>query len=489
MISRKLFSCIFVLVYCALASHAAALQSTRNDRNELPEIGVVASDTVSIDKEMLIGNVIMRQMRAQAPIINDPVLTQYIQDLGNRLVIHADNAKFPFTFFLLNNSDINAFAFYGGHIGVHTGLIYNADNESEVASVLAHEVAHVTQRHLARRIQSAQRASPLQIASLIGGILLGAMAGDPQAGMAAISASQAAAAQMQLNYTRSNEQEADRIGITMLARAGYDPAAAATFFGKLAAQMRVVSRPPARLLSHPLPESRIADARIRAANLPNVRLPPSLSFHLAKSRIQARYIYDKQAALDYYTNAVTERQLVPAAAEYGLALALLRADKANEAKEIIDKLLAQDPSNLFYLDTATDIYVAMGDAKQAVAMLTEELKNSPRNAVVTLNLANAAIEDKQLDYATELLRDFLLLNPEHMLTHQLLSDAYGKARKYKEMHQMNAEVFALLAAFPQAIDELQHAYNFTGDNHLEKQRIRARIQQLRDEEARLERLL
>lgn len=466
-----------------------AAQSVRSDRNALPEIGVVASDTVSIDKEMLIGDVIMRQMRAQAPLVNDPLLTEYLQDLGNRLVIQADNAKFPFTFFLINNSDINAFAFYGGHIGVHTGLIYNADNESEVASVLAHEVAHVTQRHLARRIQSAQRASPLQIASMIGGILLGVAAGDAQAGLAAISASQAAAAQQQLNYTRSNEQEADRIGITMLARAGFDPNAAATFFGKLAAQMRVVSRPPARLLSHPLPESRIADARIRANNLPQVRLPPSLSFHLAKARIQARYIYDTESALQYYSNAVKERQLVPEASQYGLALALLRNEDAMEAKAIIEQLMANDPSNLFFLDTATDIYLALSEPQKAVEMLEEELKNSPRNAVVTLNLANAAIEDQKYDYAINVLRDFLLINPDHMLSHQLLSDAYAKSKRYLEMHQMNAEVFALIAAFPQAIDELQHAYNFTGDSHLDKQRITARIQQLRDEQAKLERLL
>ncbi|MGB2427187.1 MAG: M48 family metalloprotease [Alteromonas sp.] len=466
-----------------------AAQSVRSDRNALPEIGVVASDTVSIDKEMLIGDVIMRQMRAQAPLVNDPLLTEYLQDLGNRLVIQADNAKFPFTFFLINNSDINAFAFYGGHIGVHTGLIYNADNESEVASVLAHEVAHVTQRHLARRIQSAQRASPLQIASMIGGILLGVAAGDAQAGLAAISASQAAAAQQQLNYTRSNEQEADRIGITMLARAGFDPNAAATFFGKLAAQMRVVSRPPARLLSHPLPESRIADARIRANNLPQVRLPPSLSFHLAKARIQARYIYDTESALQYYSNAVKERQLVPEASQYGLALALLRNEDAVEAKAIIEQLMANDPSNLFFLDTATDIYLALSEPQKAVEMLEEELKNSPRNAVVTLNLANAAIEDQKYDYAINVLRDFLLINPDHMLSHQLLSDAYAKSKRYLEMHQMNAEVFALVAAFPQAIDELQHAYNFTGDSHLDKQRITARIQQLRDEQAKLERLL
>lgn len=417
------------------------------------------------------------------------MLDEYIQDLGNRLVTHADNAKFPYTFFIINNGAINAFAFFGGHIGVHTGLIYRADTESEVASVLAHEIAHVTQRHLARRMQSAQRASPLQIASLVGGILLGAVAGDVQAGMAAISASQAAAAQMQINYTRSNEQEADRIGINMLARAGFDPNGASTFFGKLAEEYRLVSRPPARLMSHPLPESRIADARIRADAYPRRNIPPSKQFHLAKARILARYIYDEKYSLQYFQSAVKEQMLVPESAKYGLALAYLRNGKTEEAKLIIDTLREKDPDNMFYVDTATDILIELGHASKAVEMLSTQLKKSPRNAVITLNLANAALEANQHDNAIEILRDFLLLNPNHLLSHQLLSDAYARKKQYLEMHQTNAELFALYAAFPRAIDELQHAYNFTEDDHLAKQRIRARIQQLRDEEAKLERLL
>ena len=481
-----LFIAAFIYIYC---SAFVAAQSSRIDRNELPEIGVVASDTITIDKEKMIGNVIMRQMRGQAPMVNDPVLDEYIQDLGNQLVSHADNAKFPYTFFIINNSAINAFAFFGGHIGVHTGLIYRADTESEVASVLAHEVAHVTQRHLARRMQSAQRASPLQIASLIGGILLGAVAGDVQAGMAAISASQAASAQMQINYTRSNEQEADRIGITMLARAGFDPRGAATFFGKLAEEYRLVSRPPARLLSHPLPESRIADARMRVSGLPTRNLPPNKQFHLAKARILSRYIYDAKYSLKHFEAAVNEIQLVPEAAQYGLALAYLRNDKTKEAKQIIDTLRETDPDNMFYVDTATDILIELGKAREAIDMLTVQLEKSPRNAVITLNLANAAMKANQHEKATLILRDFLLLNPNHLLSHQLLSDAYGSRSQYLEMHQTNAELFALYAAFPRAIDELQHAYNFTKDDHLAKQRIRARIQQLRDEEAKLERLL
>jgi predicted Zn-dependent protease len=209
---------------------------------------------------------------------------------------------------------------------------------------------------------------------------------------------------------------------------------------------------------------------------------------LAKARILARYIYDEKYALEYFQAAVNEVQRVPDAAQYGLALALLRNGKANEADAILTKLRETDRDNMFYIDTMTDILIAQNKPKQAVELLTKQLEKSPRNAVITLNLANAAIEAKQFEKAKQVLRDFQLLNPTHLLSYQLLSDAYAKSQQYLEMHQTNAEMFVLYAAFPRAIDQLQHAYNFTGEDHLVKQRIRARIQQLRDEQAKLERL-
>ena len=168
--------------------------------------------------------------------------------LGNKLVIHADNTKYPFTFFVINNQALNAFAFYGGHVGTHTGLIYRAETESELASVLAHEIAHVTQRHVVRRSQAAARSSPLQIASLIGGAIL--MMASPQAGIAAISAGNAGAMQNQINYTRTFEKEADRIGLRILFEAGFDPFSAADFFGRLLESKRWSSQAPAFLQTH-----------------------------------------------------------------------------------------------------------------------------------------------------------------------------------------------------------------------------------------------
>ncbi|NDW19956.1 M48 family metalloprotease [Alteromonas hispanica] len=486
---RKQLSAFFVLLSCALIGSLSAIAQdmSYSNKNTLPEIGVVASDAISLDKEMLIGDAVMRQMRGQSPIISDPVLDEYLQDLGNRLVVHADNAKFPFKFFWVNNDAINAFAFFGGHIGVHTGLMRRAENESELASVLAHEVSHVTQRHIARRMQAQKRSSPLALASLIGGILI-AMA-NPQAGMAAMQAGSAASAQLQIDYTRSNEQEADRIGIAMLARAGFDPKGAASFFSTMAEEYRMVSRPPARLLTHPLTETRIADARSRANDYPRRYLPINKQFELAKARIKSRYSFEKDYALEYYQAAVEQQaQRSREASLYGLALAYMRNEENRKAQEILRTLMEKDPTNLFYLDAATDIHIALGQPLKAVEMLKPHVTHNPRNQVLALNQANALISAQKYDDAIELLKDFLLVKKDYQVAYQLMSEAYQKAKQFSQMHQSKAEVYALYGAYNRAVDELQYAYNFAADNHLQKQRIRARIKQFRDQEDRLERL-
>ncbi len=461
--------------------------SAVNTKNNLPEIGVVASSAISLDKEVLIGDALMRQLRGQAPIINDPLLDEYIQDIGNRLVAQADNVKFPYKFFIINSPDINAFAFFGGHIGIHTGLIFNARNESELASVLAHEVSHVTQRHIARSIEARQKSSPLQIASLLGSILLAVV--NPEAGMAAISVSNAASAQSSINYTRQNEKEADRVGISILANAGFDPNGASSFFSILAEKSRLKSTPLAFLLTHPLPESRIADARTRAALFRQRSIPESINFHLAKSRILARYYANPKRNIEYFSDILQRQSYVfKQAAEYGLALSYLAEEQFEPALKLIDGLLQREPNNLFYLDTYTDIAIGMNQHQKAIDKLSAQIVHAPYNRVLTLNLANVLIKTKDFERATTLLKDYLLINPDNLLAYELLSDAYSNSEQKLEMHQVKAEVYALVAAYPRAIDELHNAYNFADERNIERKRIRARIEQFRTAQERLQSL-
>lgn len=479
--------CIFLLSCFLSFSVSAQFLNSHAQKNALPSIGVVAANAISIEKEMQIGDIFMRQLRSRAPLAMDPVLEEYLNDIGNRLVVQANDVRFPFTFFWVSSPEINAFAFFGGHIGVHTGLMLNADNESELASVLAHEISHVTQRHIARSIAEQQKNSPLHIASMLGGLLLAVV--NPEAGIAAISAGNAASRQFGINYTRSNEQEADRVGFQILSKSGFDTAGASTFFGKLAAKYRSRSKPPAFLLTHPLPESRIADARNRQQTDPTNRRPPNLSFHLAKARVVARYSNDSRYNVEHFKNMLDKKSYVfEDAALYGLAISLFDDGQLKAAERLIASLLKRAPSNLFYVDVATDIDIALGKTDRAISRLEDMAEIMPRNRVISLNLANAAIKQGDYQKANNVIKDYLLTNPEHALSYQLLTESYGGSQQFLEMHQAKAEWYALLAAYPQAIDELHSAYNYARDNHLEKQRIRARIEQIREAQDQMKRL-
>ncbi|STS92472.1 exported zinc metalloprotease YfgC [Klebsiella variicola] len=228
----------------------------------LPDMGTSAGSTLSIGQEMQMGDYYVRQLRGSAPLINDPLLVQYINGLGMRLVAHANSVRTPFHFYLINNDQINAFAFFGGNVVLHSALFRYSDNESELASVMAHEISHVTQRHLARAMEDQKRNAPLTWVGALGSILL-AMA-SPQAGMAALTGTLAGTQQGMISFTRQNEEEADRIGIQVLQRSGFDPQLCRCLWVNCLTS-RATRRDRRKCCSPtPLPESRLADARNRA---------------------------------------------------------------------------------------------------------------------------------------------------------------------------------------------------------------------------------
>ncbi|MBB1293345.1 MAG: putative Zn-dependent protease [Pseudoalteromonas rhizosphaerae] len=454
----------------------------------LPDLGTSALQALPLEKEQAIGKVMMMQIRGSSPVVNDPVLDEYLTTIGHKLVANANDVRFPFSFFWINNPEINAFAFYGGHVGVHTGLIAQSDNESQFASVLGHEIAHVTQRHLARRMQQQQDNSALTIAGMIAGILASVV--SPDAGIAIISASQTQSAFSQLTHSRSAEQEADRIGMQTLNNAGFDPYASSEFLTKLAAQIRYKYKPPAFLLTHPLPESRVSDVRLRAQQFEKRQLPDSLEFNLAKSRVIARYHQTPEAAENFFRKLIRENSFYnKTALNYGLGISLLDQKKLDEAAPILDELLKSDPKNLFYIDTHTDLLIAQKKAAEAVKFLAALHENRPNNQVITLNLANAALEAEQYDVAVQILKSFLLEKPEHNLGMQLLADAYKKQDNLAAYHEANADVLAQYGAYLKAADEVQKALNFVEPQELIKQqRLKALLTQYRQMQKELARL-
>ena len=472
------------LVFSLASLNINALQ---NDKNKLPEIGAAGTSVLSIEKERILGDAMMRQLRGQRGVMNDPVLMEYINTIGNNMVKNANDVNYSFEFFMINSNDINAFAFFGGHIGVHSGLVMASENESELASVLAHEISHVTQRHLARKIEAQSRSQPLSMAGMISGVLIALV--NPTVGMAALSTSVAASQQASINYTRSNEQEADRVGIQLLSDSGFDPNGAPNFFGKLAQKYRYTSKPPAMLLTHPLPDSRIADARIRAQKYPVKILSPSLDFELAKARIIGRYKGNAEKSIEYYRAQLRKkRYAIKEAALYGLAISLYEEKEYQESFDILNALYKKDNKNLFYLDLLADLGISMKHFEGTIDLLAQMHNIMPNNQVVTLNYANVLLEAGELDKAASVLQDFLLVKQDHFIAYDILTNVYKKQKNTAMMHATQAEVYALVGSYPRAVDELHTAYAHADKSPLIQKRFKARILQFQDQQDKLKRL-
>lgn len=452
--------------------------------NELPEIGTAGTQALTIAQEKNYGNIFMHIMRANSPVIYDPLLANYINQLGQRLVSHAENVHFPFHFILIRDSTINAAAFLGGYVKVNSGVILYADTEGQLASVMAHEISHVTQRHIARSIENAASTKNLTIAGLMGSVIL-AIA-NPAAGMAAMQSSVAASIQHQINFTRRNEYEADHIGMQVLYRSGFDPQSMVKFFGRLATKYRYASKPPAWLSNHPMTADRVADAQSRASQYPSRKVAPSLQFQMAKARIHVRFSQTSgDQAYSFYKHQLTNHNYrLKAAAQYGLALALFKQTHFVQAEKIMDKLHQSYPQNMFVLDLQSDIDIAQKQPQKAINRLKKAAERYPDNQIVTINLASAYMAAEQYASASQVLDHYLRDHPNDSLGWKLATQAYRKQQLTVPMHQARAEYFALYAQYDQAIRELKLA-KLDSVKNLNRARIGARIQQFK---ARLQQL-
>lgn len=446
--------------------------------DQLPDMGTTAGGTLTIGQERMMGDFYVRQLRASAPLINDPLLNQYISQLGNRLVEHADSVRTPFQFFLVRNDQLNAFAFFGGNVVLHSALFREADNENQLASVLAHEISHITQRHLARAMEDQKRNAPLTWVGAFGSILL-AMA-NPTMGMAALSGTLAGAQQGIISFTQANEQEADRIGIQVLQRAGFDPTGMPDFLQKLAEQARYASKPPEMLLTHPLADSRLSDARNRANQMSRTPVQSSQDYLFAKMRVLGMYSAENYGLtpemLDTYAKGNLREQL---AAQYGRAIQFYQAKKYDEARGIIQPLLAKDPKNIWFLDLITDIDLGQNKASQAISRLQATNAAQSNSPVLQLNLANAYVEGKQPAPASKILHRYTFAHPSDPNGWDLLAQASAAQGLRDEELSARAESLALIGRLDQAIDLLSQASALQKLGSLPQARYDARIDQLR----------
>lgn len=455
--------------------------------NELPDLGSNAFSSLTAEKEKIIGDVMMRETKGRLPIAHDPLLDEYLNNLGQRLVANAEGVRFPFNFYWVNSKDINAFATLGGHIVANTGTLAVAETESEFASVMAHEITHVTQRHIARSIEARSQSAPLTMASILGSILLATV--NPEAGMAGIMASQGAAQQNAINFTRSNEQEADRIGLQLLATAGFDPYAMPEFFNKLNEKTRFSNTQLAFLYTHPLSQARIADSRVRAQQYPQKFVADGSDFLLVKARIFARYQLTPKDALSYFQKKLRQPGGNTKANQYGLALALFDSGDVAAAADIIETLYRQQPNNLFFIDARTDVLIATNKVDAALEMLEKEYLLRPNNQVITLNYANAAIRGQSNRLALHLLKSLLYYKNNNFLAYDMLIDVYRQMNDMAKYHEAKADMYYQLAIYPKAIDDINMALNqLSPEDDLENRRLESKKKQWQAEFNRLKKL-
>jgi predicted Zn-dependent protease len=309
---------------------------------DLPDLGEVSRQYFSDQEEQAMGRAIMRDVYADPRYLDDPEIETYLNQLGYKLVSVSTRNQREFNFFVVNDPSINAFAMPGGNIGVHTGLLLSAQGESELASVVAHEIAHVTQDHIARMVASQSQSYWPTMAALALALL--AARSNPNVASAAIASTQAYSIQNQLNYSRDYEREADRLGYEMMTRGGYDPRGMSGFFNRLQRANRFYdSSAPAYLRTHPLTSDRIADMQARSEDAPYQQVEDSLDFHLVRARLRAQEDSPADAARAARNVLKEKRYSNETAARYGLATALMRARQFKEAETEVQKLLSGKP--------------------------------------------------------------------------------------------------------------------------------------------------
>jgi predicted Zn-dependent protease len=451
----------------------------------LPDFGSPADSVLSKSREKLLGQSVILQLRNAGAIVDDPQLNEYIRLLGSTLASQVNDGGFDFDFFMINDDTVNAFAMPGGVIGVNTGLLLATDDESELAGVIAHEVSHVTQRHIARALYDQKRGGIMTLATLLAGILLastGNASGEAVSGVAA--ASQAAAVQRQINFTRANEEEADRIGMDVLARSGFDPAGMASFFEKLARQESTSpDAVPEMLRTHPTSRGRIAEARGRARQLPRVNHVDSMGYGLAKARVRVLSARRPADAVAYYR--LLEDSENPAD-KYGRALALTKVGLDDQAERIFRELSDTYPSVIAFRIGRAEALMASGLDEQALAVYSEANTLAPRNTPLVISYAEALIQSGRAHEAHRLLLD--LLNnvrpaPEQI---QLMARAANAEGDLIDAHQYMSEYFASIGDLRSAMSQLRMALESPGVTDIQRARFNARMSEFEEYQAESE---
>jgi len=456
--------------------------SLANNRIKLPDIGSSSGIIISTQIEKKLGKLFIRSIRRSVPLIEDPEINEYIQTLGNRIAKASEQPDRYFHFFGVADRRINAFAGPDANIGINAGLIMATETESELASVFAHEVGHVTQHHLQRSIESTSNMSLPNAAATLAAVVLGIAV--PGIGPAAVIAVQAGSVQKQINFTRAHEAEADRVGIQTLYDAGLDPRSMPIFFGRLQAATRnMKQKVPEILRTHPAPISRISDTAARAEKFPFKQVSDSQDFRLIKMKVRlATKLLTTQELIstlkDEAKRGINEQK---AAAEYGLALLYTDSQQFHDARQILSQLTKQFPLQKQYLTAFALNEHAAGLTKKASALFDLAIKRFPHSRAVNLLYAQFLLQIGKPQLAITLLDKDLKNFPATPRVYDQLSIAYGKIKSPVRGFQYKAEYFYSIGRTRDAIVQLEQALLAANDNFYFSSQVENRINYFQNE--------
>lgn len=444
----------------------------------LPDLGDISQEIISPQIERQIGEQSMFQIRADKSYLDDPELTDYLNNLGGRLVSNSPEPGQPFEFFAIEDNAINAFALPGGFVGVNTGLIQLAQTESELASVLSHEISHVTQHHYARMVSGTRYDSLAALATLAVAIL--AARNSPQAATAGIVGAQAGAMQHQLNFTRQNEQEADRIGLGILEKSGFDTRAMPAFFERMQKATQLMEgNTPSYLRTHPVTHERIAEVEDRVQQLPYHLIPDSLDFQLMRARLTAKQMIP-QEAVTFFDAALGEKKYGnPIAHRYGLVVALLRNNQPQRAKLEFATLHKQAPLNATIATLGGQITQLDKQDKDVLAYYSSALKNFPQHHALIYDYAEVLLLDRRYNDALKLLDDQVNRDGNDPKLYELEARAYSALGKPQEEHHMLAYYHILHGDLRGTIEQLELAKQ-SGNDYYQLSTIETELKQYRE---------
>jgi predicted Zn-dependent protease len=444
----------------------------------LPDLGDVSQAVLTPLQERQIGQQSMLQIRASKQFLDDAEIDDYLNQLGYRLIENSAEPALGFEFFALDDYNINAFAMPGGFVGVNSGLLLTVQSESELAAVLSHEIAHVTQHHLARMLAGQQGDTLASMAAIAIAIL--AARSNPQASQATIVGAQAHAIQKQLDFTRTHEQEADRIGLDILQKSNFNTHAMPEFLHRLQTATRLLEgNMPGYLRTHPITSERIADIENRVQKQPFRLIPDSLDFQLVRAKLLATQKTAAEA-VTYFNDALgTQKHGNPVAQRYGLVVALLRNNEAVRASQELAALRKQAKSDPMIETLAGQVKRSAGNKTEALAFYRAAVQSFPQHRALIYDYADLLLQSNQTEIAVKLLTEQITRHPRDTRLYNLQARSYAQLGKRLEQHQAQAYSYAWQGNLFAAIEQLELAKQ-AGGSFYQMSTIESDLRELRE---------